>query len=556
VLGQGGMGIVHEAIARGAHDFSRRVVIKQLRSEATLDPTLVKMFLDEARIASRLHHAGIISILDYGIFDGLPFQVLELVDGVDVGAVLRQLVARGERMPVDLALFIATEVAHALAYAHDMTDERGISLGIVHRDVKPSNVLLSWGGDVKLGDFGIAKARLRSFHTMDDVQRGTPPYMAPEQIVGAAVDERTDLFALGATLHAMICGRSPLTSAAAQAALLRGEVTLSSELPPDVYAIVTRAMRRPPSERFPNARAMAAALGEALVKHLRTDPRSRLIEWLEAFRAPAAPPTPSAAPARAAPTILTMTSTIDGERFFTTAEPSKRSLRPPSDATRREHASSRPERKIQPFVIAALVTLALGVGIGGVALAVRARSRPVPPTSPTVVDSSPVREASDAAPTNEAPLEDVVPEPSTRASRDASSHARASAPRHQVQKPKEPKERCVCRHQPGGDYHDLCVEMGTTNKCVCSSEDLYGRGVLCPTRREADGSCKTNPFAGNENDACEALDWKGNRASGHLRCWRCKRDEERAIPGEPCSGVIEGDPGSKVLTGSWYCPEH
>ena len=317
LLGVGGMAEVHEAMAHGAHGFVRRVAIKRLLLETSDDPTIVRMFLDEARIASKLHHASIVAVLDYAVADDVPFQVLELVDGWNTAALMRQVKARGQTMPLDIALYIATEVAHALTYAHEAKDERGVPLGIVHRDVKPSNVLVSRGGDVKLGDFGIALARERASKTTGFVARGTPGYMSPEQLLGTGVDLRTDIFALGCTLHALLTGWSPLTEESAREALMRGtKLPVAAALPPGILAIVERAVSVEAGARFATAREMALALGGELSQLLRTDPKSRMLQWLQLLAVP-----PRASTTTIGTSVLTastLTSTIGSTKLAST----------------------------------------------------------------------------------------------------------------------------------------------------------------------------------------------------------------------------------------------
>ncbi len=282
-LGAGGMAEVFEAVMLTGHGFERRVAIKRIFEAVAAQPGSVQQFLDEARIASQLHHAGIVAVLDYGLLDDRPFQVLEFVDGLN-GA---ELLARARRtLPVDIGLALVADVAHALDHAHRASGTNG-PLGIVHRDVKPANVLISWDGDIKLSDFGIAWAHGRGAQTEAGVARGTTSYMAPEQRAAGHVDARTDVYALGVTLHVFLTGTSPLAKPAAiQASLLGQPPQLAPELPADVRALLERACAPRPADRFPDAASMANALGPLLAVRLQRDVRGRLREYLASLRAP------------------------------------------------------------------------------------------------------------------------------------------------------------------------------------------------------------------------------------------------------------------------------
>jgi len=282
-IGRGGMAEVWEAHALGDRGFTRRVAVKRLTERG---PEVERMFVDEARIASRLHHANIVAVLDFGVAEGVPFQVLEFVDGLDAEA----LRARAGGIPVGCALHVAAEVARGLEHAHRARGEDGELLGIVHRDVSPNNVLVAWTGEVKLGDFGVAFARDRGGATQAGTTKGKPSYMAPEQITRGALDARADLFALGCTLHAMVAGTSPLSGEDRMADLLAGKpLPLAPELPEDVRAIVARATQRSRSERFEDAGRFAAACDEAARAHAGGDPRRVFMDWLGALRAGSEP---------------------------------------------------------------------------------------------------------------------------------------------------------------------------------------------------------------------------------------------------------------------------
>ncbi len=213
-LGSGGMAHLYEAVAEGEHGFERRVAIKRILPELLGDEAAHRMFLDEARIAARLHHGGIVQVLDFGMVDGQPFMVMEFVDGIDAARAERLGRARGRPLPVGVVLHVGAEVAAALRHAHELRGEGGEPRPVVHRDVSPHNVLLSWGGDVKLADFGIAKAAGRQERTATGLVKGKPGYMAPEQAAADEVGPPADIYALGASLHGLLVGEPPALGAA------------------------------------------------------------------------------------------------------------------------------------------------------------------------------------------------------------------------------------------------------------------------------------------------------------------------------------------------------
>ncbi|HZN91815.1 MAG TPA: serine/threonine-protein kinase, partial [Myxococcales bacterium] len=316
-IGRGGMAEVWEARALGDRGFTRRVAVKRLTASGS---EMERMFVDEARIASRLHHANVVPVLDFGVAEGVPFQVLEYVDGLDADALQALARARASGIPVACALHVAAEVARGLDHAHQARGDDGELLGIVHRDVSPNNILVAWTGEVKLSDFGIAFARDRGAATEAGTTKGKPCYMAPEQITRGTLDPRTDLFALGCVLHALVAGESPMAGEDRMADLLAGKpLPLAAELPDDVRAIVARATRRSRSERYEDARSIAAACDEAAHARAGGDPRRAFLQWLGTLRPAPAPaagaldwmfgatPVPGGAPAAAlahAPTAV------------------------------------------------------------------------------------------------------------------------------------------------------------------------------------------------------------------------------------------------------------
>jgi serine/threonine-protein kinase len=287
-IGNGGMAEVFRANAEGPHGFERTVVVKRILPSMSRAPEFVRMFVDEAKISARLCHPNIAQLYDFAEQDGTLLLVMEMVAGRDLGAVLTRLSARGRAVPPLIAAEIARQCCLALDYAHHLTDTDGTALGIVHRDVTPSNVMISWDGTVKLLDFGIARAarELRSTATVAGMVKGKTAYVAPEQIAGATADARVDLFALGAVLHEALSG-TRLFAAATDFATLRNIMELPIAPPsltrPDVDPaldrIVLRALERKPEQRFASAREMEAALAAHLAP--ARDTRAALCSFME-----------------------------------------------------------------------------------------------------------------------------------------------------------------------------------------------------------------------------------------------------------------------------------
>ncbi len=208
-LGHGGMGVVHRAVIEGPEGFTRVCVVKRLIRSLSTDDSFVKALTTEARLSALLHHPGIVQVLDFGRVDGEVFLALEYVDGRSLHDVLADSSRAERKLPPGLACYIVAEVATALAYAHALRDEQGRALEIVHRDVGPANVMVSWSGAVKLLDFGIAKAadHLRDERSRTGVLKGKLGYMSPEQADGGSLDGRSDLFSLGVLFHELLTGR-------------------------------------------------------------------------------------------------------------------------------------------------------------------------------------------------------------------------------------------------------------------------------------------------------------------------------------------------------------
>jgi serine/threonine protein kinase len=260
LLARGGMGEVYLGRITGANGFARQIVVKTIRTELVADERAAMMFVDEARLAAGLHHRNIVQILDFDRFDGGAFLVTEYVEGCDLRVLLHHLRAPP---PYEVAATIAAELGCGLDAAHTATAADGSPLNLVHRDVSPSNVLIGTAGEVKLADFGVAKTRSRSYKTTSGSIKGKAPYMAPEQILGEPLDRRADVFGLGVLLFELST-RTRLYSARSDATAMRqileggvpDPIARRPGYPPELAAIVRRALARDRDARYPSARAL------------------------------------------------------------------------------------------------------------------------------------------------------------------------------------------------------------------------------------------------------------------------------------------------------------
>ncbi|MEQ9496080.1 MAG: protein kinase [Deltaproteobacteria bacterium] len=281
VVQRGGMAELLEAYVQGAAGFERRVAIKRILPDLAKDESFERAFVDEAQIVSRLQHDNIVTIFDFGTLDGLPIQVLEYVDGLDLDELVKRARQRGIEVPVDVALHIVAQVGRGLDYLHDATGDDGRRLGLVHRDISPDNILVSFSGGVKIADFGIALADERSHQTSAGVVKGKPAYMAPEQAAGAGVGPATDQYALALVLCFLLTGKSPLEEEAARMlAYSRAHPPLDPRLDGDLRALLSRALAFDPQARFESAAAFAEACLALRPAAASADALGRLLDRL------------------------------------------------------------------------------------------------------------------------------------------------------------------------------------------------------------------------------------------------------------------------------------
>lgn len=395
-IGSGGMGSVHLGRIFAPGGFRRIVAIKRLHPQFAEDAAFVTAFLEEARLASRIHHPNVVAPLDVVAEDGEVFLVFEHVLGVSLAALVRAAVEQGTPVPPHIIASMMVDVLHGLHAAHEAKGDDGQPLGLVHRDVSPQNVLVGRDGNARLLDFGIAKATGRSQITEEGIVKGKRGYMAPEHLMGAPT-QASDLYSAGVMLWEVVAGRRLFADDASMAARLSARPVP----PPSTAArvalkdatirhaldtITLRALAHDVATRFSSAREMAIALeqvgvatsrevGEWVgrVAHDELEERARLVERAES-PASVLPDPPSSAVVTA-PTlgIEPMTADVASMRDLDTGDP-------PSLASSAPASSALTARRRATRVTALLGLLGL-VALGGVVLAFALRSRSAAPSA-------------------------------------------------------------------------------------------------------------------------------------------------------------------------------
>jgi serine/threonine-protein kinase len=293
-VAQGGMAELWRAKLKDAAGFERKLVLKRVLPHLAGERSYVEMFLREARLSARLDHPNLVHVFEFGESDGAYFLTMEHVDGVDLADVMA---ARStEPMPVDCVAFIGFEIARALHYVHELADEQGRPLRMIHRDVTPSNIMITREGVVKLVDFGVAKALASSEQSAIHLVKGKIAYLAPEQITLRRADHRSDLFTVGITLYELLTGvrlfkrdNDRETVRAVLHAPILPPSLFNPVVPPALDEIVLRALERVPESRWPSAQALAEVLAP-IVQELGAGPaplRALLQERFEEEPAPA-----------------------------------------------------------------------------------------------------------------------------------------------------------------------------------------------------------------------------------------------------------------------------
>ena len=286
-IAMGGMSEVYLAHAAEAGPAGERVVIKRLLPDLRHEANARRAFAAEGALHAAAVHPNIVRVHETGEVDGEPFLAMEYVPGVDLHRVMRRAQAERRPVPFSVSIYLARELCKALTSVHAMQDERGQSLGVVHRDVTPSNIYLSTSGDVKLGDFGIARTSLAQARPPGSGRiKGKYAYLSPEQVTGEGFDHRADLFSLTVVLAELLIG-GPLFPGAGQLAVLLAIRdcridplrAIAHTLPPGLMGLLERSLARAPEHRFASADALAAALAPYEARR-SGDARTELAQWV------------------------------------------------------------------------------------------------------------------------------------------------------------------------------------------------------------------------------------------------------------------------------------
>jgi eukaryotic-like serine/threonine-protein kinase len=287
-LASGGMAEVFRAESAGLEGFKKQVAIKRVLPHLSQKKKFISMFLDEARLSAHLSHSNCVQVFDIGVGDNAYFIVMEYVDGADLKAILEALKKQGRTIATEEAVFIAIKICEGLSYAHELIDSDGRPFTVVHRDMSPPNVLITKYGEIKIVDFGLAKASSQLEKSEPGIIKGKFSYLAPEAALGQEVDHRADIFAVGTILWEMLSGRRLFlgdtdfaTVKLVQQAIVPPLSKINSSVPTALDTIVAKSLARDPAQRFQTARELAVALNELLFRQGRAVGSFRIAQLVQ-----------------------------------------------------------------------------------------------------------------------------------------------------------------------------------------------------------------------------------------------------------------------------------
>ena len=292
-IAKGGMAEIYRAMSYGAEGFMKLVAIKRIRPELSRDFHFIDMFINEAKIVSNLSHPNIVQIFDFGRIEEALYHCMEYVHGKNLLDILRAMKERGPSAVIELACTILLEVLNGLDQAHRQQDALGKPLNIIHRDMSPANIIVSYEGEVKIADFGIAKAAQTTIQTMGGIVKGKYKYMSPEQAQGETVDQRTDIFSAGICLYEMLTLREMYGGTSGVKLLERVRQCdykmprrINPAIPKELDSILLKALDKDRDKRFQTADEFRDALTEYLDEHRLQLSRQWLAEFMgELFKA-------------------------------------------------------------------------------------------------------------------------------------------------------------------------------------------------------------------------------------------------------------------------------
>ena len=281
------MAQIYRARLQSAEGAKKELVIKRVLPHLAADQEFIEMFIEEARITLPLNHGNIVQVFEFGQAGNDYFLAMEFLDGHNLATVLKRLEQMGKRMPISVALFIASEVAKGLDYAHRFRDDQDRPRGIIHRDISPQNILIGYQGAVKLTDFGIAKAQSRILFTGNGIIRGKAYYLSPEQAECRPLDGRSDQFSLAVVLYEMLTGLRPFEGESELATLdlvrraqFQSPALLRDEIPFDLAEALIKALQREPEDRFSSVGAFQVVLSRALMELAPEFHPTFLTDWM------------------------------------------------------------------------------------------------------------------------------------------------------------------------------------------------------------------------------------------------------------------------------------
>lgn len=285
LIAEGGMGNIYEAILFGQEGFEKKVAIKMVKGEYSSTTDFVNLFIGEAKLVADLVHQNIVQIYQLGKVDGNFYIAMEYVHGVNLRDLMEKHSSLGTKIPVELGAFVVSRVCRGLEYAHSKSSEDGRPLGVVHRDINPNNLMLATEGEVKITDFGVAKAR----HFMEDKEgsiiMGKAPYMSPEQAKGQVTDKRSDLFSLGEVMFELLTGESLFGQGSDAQAIMKNVCNaeipnprdLNPEIPSELEKIIVKSLARDLDKRYADAGKMGYDL-EYFMYHKGYGPTIQTLE--------------------------------------------------------------------------------------------------------------------------------------------------------------------------------------------------------------------------------------------------------------------------------------